>query len=1394
MSDARQVKVDNWGIYFLHRLKHFFNRTDYCDLTLQFQDNAQLKVHRLVLSACTEYFELLERTCEMYEDCLVMPDDLQADVVVPIINFMYTGQLEFKLELLEKLYQTSLVMDLPILTKLLEAHRPIKKLPPAKPAKPAFTSSANFYTKRYSKTSTSQTPHHKTVASSSSNKRSFSTAFDNTELDPIDVPKMKKPSSEMFSKAECIIKNGNSSSYQFPVFSDKNKNLSLKEPRPTRYELPEELDEEHLFDNSFTNISYGSKPLMVHPETVTKQYAPKRINLFDEGSSSSRFMSGSANDIVECRKISTNESIFLDPLGDSMQDESTFQSTSNIDAKDNSVLFDQILENKSSKITIETKNSAQTQNLDHAKIISEVLKKYPHLVKSNKNIKLKILNTTKTKKSNSTTEEKAKSKHETPDFTYESDVLNSKEAAKLIALGAENVAGPWICLICGTPGKALHFTSYFNFRKHLVEIHNEKPIPSICEYCGVKSQKRNYIVHHKLTKHGVPAPPAYNFPKCNHCSYIALNEALLVKHKTNHTLDKAFKYNLPSTQMSQIAQKTGKKYPTQSVDKISKMQCVYCMRVFLREHNLYAHLKISHKEAARNDGLIDDSEEEQEEEKFPNLKIAKNEPSDNMVKLELPVSFENSYEDVNEQYQIEQKPDGSICVSAKKPRVLLPANKNKILNLGFSSAQQNLPSVAQSRKTDSMQNTSLKRNEFPQNTYHSQTRPTSSEDTVIIDDDEYFLQDNQLIKKEKVGEYLVSHASNDAESTLPTTSVEYHSIHNSNPERKMLGKKSTQMTQPYQIVVSSEEEYKALMQSNQAILYDDGEQNKVLPELGDPDSSLGTGPIDLDNTQSNDMMIIPDYHMNVPETVSADNSNIVVVYSHPVEEPNKQYSLITTQGHFVQPSAIITQNYETVTTCTPMMNTHTTVEGSWQNNINATINKHNVTPPAELQTMTVGESITISPMENLHSNNLNEITEVQLTAAAPVTIEVAQTETCTNTFDESNIITTISQPIDNALICQQNAVITLADATVLSNMQHQGQIQSLSNINNDQINSVTSFEAESVNMIEEQTTTADEVTPNSQESTIVEEILHTNDNDTPSTEIVTVNEAENNLTCDSIIEDTNSLVNNTTILSENTVDESNPITDHSTVAEEVSEEGEQFQESGIEAHIEEEEETIENIARDISESQNKEQCITTDQTKEVAPLIEIAKEHIENLTSEWSEEENEITVAEESTVSNANVVEQNDDVTALAETEESIENIQKEVNKQVSGELAVAEDDIPSLSDSPGNSQTDTKKSETVTPIPHEKISSLLNDWDDNDSQEEDTPANNDNDPNIQSSNIETPDENISTVIIDNSVTNDNIVTDDNDGTVDKGVINKNDNIRSLVSDWDEDEEEENRD
>ena len=62
------------------------NKTDYCDLTLQFRDNSQLKVHRLSPSACADYFNLLEQICEVLDDAVIMP----------IVNFMYTGKIKKK--------------------------------------------------------------------------------------------------------------------------------------------------------------------------------------------------------------------------------------------------------------------------------------------------------------------------------------------------------------------------------------------------------------------------------------------------------------------------------------------------------------------------------------------------------------------------------------------------------------------------------------------------------------------------------------------------------------------------------------------------------------------------------------------------------------------------------------------------------------------------------------------------------------------------------------------------------------------------------------------------------------------------------------------------------------------------------------------------------------------------------------------------------------------------------------------------------------------------------------------------------------------------------------------------------------------------------------------------
>lgn len=1298
---VKQVKVDNWGIYFLQRLKHFFNRTDYCDLTLQFQDNAQLKVHRLVLSACTEYFELLERTCEMYEDCLVMPDDLQADVVVPIVNFMYTGQLEFRMDLLERLFQTSQIMNMPVLTKLLEAHRSHIPKPALSYNTPKRSYSKSIeYNKSKPTVSTGST-------SNNSSKRAYTKAFGG-------VSNTNKEKKQASSSVKTVTNSG--MVYVAPMPAKKD----LGEPRPTRYELPEELDTDNIFDNSFTNISYTSQPLMVHPDS-SKKYI-KKTGLFSEPSSSK---GPSTLEIVECKKITRNENIFEDEP--SICEEPDMYSSSHLNIKseghkDSSQLFDQIIDHDDMgpKVTIETKDSQQSSNIDHAKIISEVLKKYPHLVKSNKNIKLKILNTPskpKVKRPSSrlnySEEKEAKTcKTECPDFTYETDVLDSKEAAKLIAMGAENIKGPWICLICGTPGRALHFTSYYKFRRHLVEVHNEKPVSNICEYCGLKSLKRNYLLHHLYTKHGVDPPPSYHFPKCNLCNYVALTEGFLVKHKLSHSENRSFRCNVcaaaynSSSQLLAHIQNTGHKY---SADRRTNLQCIYCLKVFLRESNLYAHLKTHHKEAAKSDGIIDDSDEEKQEERKP---IVKHEPP----------TFEPEYETEVPQYQI--RPDGNIELVNKKPRTVTSTpTKQKILNAGFDT-----PTLRPTQKQKPVAKTFNARNDLLENV--SITPNIQNEEIVMIDNNEYVMRDNQLIPKRRNNtEYILSDMMDPDKNNTLTSSppLEFTHINETMTndivtEQKMIIKKSGNINQPIQIVVSNEEEYKALINSNHSIIFDDGESNKTLTVLSAPHNpTVNTTSIDLDNTQPGDMMIIQDnYPLNVSEAVQPDNSNIVVVYSHPMDNQSKPYQLISSQSleaQFVQSSAVVTQNYETITTTTPVMSAHvidTPETDSWQNNVESNIHnqQEDITTANELQQMAIVEQSEMAN-ESESANILNDLPEVTLTSI-PQEASVEEIET---------VGTDIVQSVESACL-EKNIEDSMEQVTE----------EETQNVSSESMEVDAPIEAEekedsNVDTVNEITNTTE---PSIQNEPVVE------------TPVINENELEESIiTADTVTEVIQEPYQGPTEEEQND-DETNMQTECVTTV--VDEEPN---------NCSEQTETAEEVIMSNEEANiNKE------------PPVQI-----QSLTSEWSEDEydTEEHPQNDAEQNNKTVCESQSLITEISEdVEESIENIQQEMEKQMTE--VVEGDTEESLNSSQDENVDSTQEQEpsqvVVVQAPQEKISSLLNDWEDNDSQE----GNEKNDTNKE------------TVDSNGPLTKEDVI-DEKSGQED-------DKIKSLVSDWDDDDEE----
>lgn len=297
-----------------------------------------------------------------------------------------------------------------------------------------------------------------------------------------------------------------------------------------------------------------------------------------------------------------------------------------------------------------------SDGVDHAKIISEVLKKYPHLVKNNKNIKLKITqkgqqhtitaplrsapgpSSSSTPKSASITVQKPAvrptvyEKRTQPTSkvvaqptepavvkkqTIVNEAVNSSGPKKidsrtmhaLIAKGAENVTGPWLCLKCGVNGRPISIPSYKGFRRHLINVHKLKIDPKLCEHCGWKSSSKEELHHHIYVVHNINPPPDMKFPKCPDCNFVAIDQSQLKSHST----EKHPKANRPNTQ-----------------------HCIYCNKTFNDENRLYEHMRSNHRDRAREDGVMDTDDEDledEDEEYLPSLQSAKSVAASSKIKV-----------------------------------------------------------------------------------------------------------------------------------------------------------------------------------------------------------------------------------------------------------------------------------------------------------------------------------------------------------------------------------------------------------------------------------------------------------------------------------------------------------------------------------------------------------------------------------------------------------------------------------------------------------------------------------------------------------------------------------------------------------------------------------------
>lgn len=280
MVEVKSVKVDNWGVFFLQKLQNFFNKTDYCDLTLQFKDNSQLKVHRLVLSACTDFFNVLETQYNVQDDILVMPKDLQADVIVPIVNFMYTGTLEFEVNMYPRLLKTAKDMNMTVLLKLLDAHkRTVGESMRQQPAKaPVLLNKGAVGNQRvntYSRPTAPQrtyTPRRAApVPKTISPRGSYVTqgVKVKTEKSPVNVVR-SVPSTSYIRK-----------NLPEPVQLVAKYAASGSVKGPSRFECTDDVNTD-AFESSFDNISYESKPLITSKEDTEATFEKVKRNAAGE--------------------------------------------------------------------------------------------------------------------------------------------------------------------------------------------------------------------------------------------------------------------------------------------------------------------------------------------------------------------------------------------------------------------------------------------------------------------------------------------------------------------------------------------------------------------------------------------------------------------------------------------------------------------------------------------------------------------------------------------------------------------------------------------------------------------------------------------------------------------------------------------------------------------------------------------------------------------------------------------------------------------------------------------------------------------------------------------------------------------------------------------------------
>lgn len=70
-----------------------------CDIKVETSVD-EISAHRVVLSACSPYFRDAIKDIDAEDENLVVPEEYNSEVIAAVINYFYTGRLEFEETLL----------------------------------------------------------------------------------------------------------------------------------------------------------------------------------------------------------------------------------------------------------------------------------------------------------------------------------------------------------------------------------------------------------------------------------------------------------------------------------------------------------------------------------------------------------------------------------------------------------------------------------------------------------------------------------------------------------------------------------------------------------------------------------------------------------------------------------------------------------------------------------------------------------------------------------------------------------------------------------------------------------------------------------------------------------------------------------------------------------------------------------------------------------------------------------------------------------------------------------------------------------------------------------------------------------------------------------------------